>query len=137
MGDPPVLILLNPKHGRVARATSFHSAPLDQSAGMPPMSTTFDALAFERGTDPLLRFLTLETARALVAFRGDVALRQRIEDLAQRNTEWDLTEAERLEYEGYVRGNYFVAVVQAKARKLLAPRQRRAIAAPTPRRPPQ
>lgn len=84
------------------------------------MSTTFDALAFDRGTDPILRFLTVEQARDLVAFRGDDALRQRIDDLARRNTEGDLTEAERSEYEGYVRANHFVAVLQAKARKLLA-----------------
>lgn len=84
------------------------------------MPTTFDALAFDRGTDPILRFLTVEQARALVAFRGDDSLRQRIEDLAQRNTEGQLSEAERSEYEGYVRANHFIAVLQAKARKLLS-----------------
>src|SRR5688500_16045653 len=124
MGDPLVLILLKSKHVRVARATSFHSARLDQSAGMPPMSTTFDALAFDRGTDPILRFLTVEQARALVAFRGDDALRQRIEDLARRNTEGQLTEAERSEYEGYVRAHHFIAVLQPKARTFLTRQQR-------------
>ena len=84
------------------------------------MASSFDTLAFDRGTDPILRFLTVEQARALVAYRGDGALRQRIEELASKSTEGDLSEAERSEYEGYVRANNFVAVLQAKARKLLA-----------------
>ena len=84
------------------------------------MATTFDAVAFDRGTDPILRLLTHEQARALVAYRGDDALRGRIEELAARNTEGALSESERAEYEGYVRANHFIAVLQAKARKLLA-----------------
>ena len=84
------------------------------------MATTSQAFAFERGTDAVLRFMTPEQARALVAYRADEPLRQRIDDLASRNTEGRLTEAERSEYEGYVRANKFIAVLQAKARKLLA-----------------
>ena len=84
------------------------------------MTATFDQLAFDRATDPILQFLTTEQARALVAYRGDEALRQRIDDLAAKNSDGVLTEAERAEYEGYVRANKFVAILQAKARKLLA-----------------
>ena len=84
------------------------------------MATTVNALAFHRATDPVLRFLTLEQARALVAYTGDEVLRQRVEELASRNTEGLLTEAERSEYEGYVRANKFIAVLQAKARKLIS-----------------
>lgn len=83
------------------------------------MATTIDALAFDRGTDPILRLLTHEQARALAEFDGDPALARRIEELASRNTEGELSEAERLEYEGYVRANKFIAILQAKARKLL------------------
>jgi hypothetical protein len=84
------------------------------------MATTFDAVAFDRGTDPILRLLTAEQVRALVAYRGDDALRLRIEELAERNTEGSLSEAERSEYEGYVRANHFIAVLQASARRVLA-----------------
>ena len=83
------------------------------------MATTFDPVAFDRGTDPILRLLTAEQVRAVVDYRGDDGLRRRIEDLAVRNTEGGLSEAERSEYEGYVRANHFIAVLQAKARKLL------------------
>lgn len=84
------------------------------------MAASFDTVAFERGTDPILRFLTVEQARALVAYRGDDALRARTEDLASKHTEGALTDGERAEYEGYVRANQFIATLQAKASKLLA-----------------
>jgi hypothetical protein len=84
------------------------------------MATAFDTEAFDRGTDPILRFFTVEQAQALVAFRGDEPLRQRIDELAQKSSEGDLSTEERAEYEGYVRANQFIAILQAKARKLLA-----------------
>ncbi len=84
------------------------------------MATTFDAVAFDRGTDVILRLFTTDQAKALLAYRGDEALQARIEELAHKNTEGELTDQERAEYEGYVRANNFVAILQAKARKLLA-----------------
>ena len=85
------------------------------------MATTFDSAAFDRGTDAILQFLTVDQAAALVAYRGDDTIRARIEHLAARNTEGELTEKERAEYEGYVKANIFIATLQAKARKLLGP----------------
>jgi len=90
-----------------------------------PDNDRIDGVAFDRGTDPILRLLTAEQARALVAYRGDDALRQRIEELAARNTEGALSEPEHSEYEGYVRANHFIAVLQAKARRILAGESRR------------
>lgn len=86
------------------------------------MVTTFDQAAFDRATDPILQFLTVEQARALADFRGDEALQVRIEELAQKSTEGQLSESERAEYEGYVRANKFIAILQAKARKRLTGR---------------
>jgi len=83
------------------------------------MATTFDTDAFERATDPILRFFAAEQARELVAYRGDEALRARIEELASKNTEGQLSEDERAEYEGYVSANKSIAVLLAKTRKLL------------------
>lgn len=83
------------------------------------MSTTIDATAFNRGTDPILQFFTVDQARGIVLFRGDDGLRQRIEDLAALSNEGELTPEEQSEYDGYVRANKFVAILQAKARKLL------------------
>jgi hypothetical protein len=83
------------------------------------MVLAFDTAAFERGTDPLLDILSEEQAKALVAYSGDGVLRAKIDELASKNTEGLLTEAERAEYEGYVRANNFMSILQAKARKRL------------------
>ena len=82
--------------------------------------TLFDTDAFDRATDGLLQFFTREQAQAIVQYRSDEALQARIEEFAEKSTEGGLTEAERAEYEGYVRANKFVATLQAKARKRLA-----------------
>ncbi|TVS14233.1 MAG: hypothetical protein EA424_20195 [Planctomycetaceae bacterium] len=84
------------------------------------VAQVFDTAAFDRATDPLLQFITRDQAKALVAYRGAAPLSNRIEELASKSTEGELTEGERAEYEGYVRANNFVAILQAKARKLLA-----------------
>ncbi|MEN6495078.1 MAG: hypothetical protein ABFD16_12435 [Thermoguttaceae bacterium] len=83
------------------------------------MATGFDMAAFERATDGILGFFSIEQAKALAEYRGDTAIQARIEELARKSTEGELTEEERAEYEGYVRANKFIAVLQAKARKRL------------------
>jgi hypothetical protein len=84
------------------------------------MIPTIDATAFDRGTDPILQFFTMDQARGIVQYRGDAGLQTRIEELAGKANEGELTPDERAEYEGYVRANKFMAILQAKARKLLA-----------------
>lgn len=83
------------------------------------MTVSVDMSAFDRGTDAILQFFTPAQAEALVAYRGDAAIQQRIEELAEKATEGELTDQERAEYEGYVKANKFIATLQAKARKLL------------------
>ena len=77
-------------------------------------------MALDRLLDPVSRCLTPEVARQLVALRADPELQQRVDALADKCTEDQLTPEEREEYETYVRGSRFVAILQAKARKLLA-----------------
>ena len=93
-----------------------HVFPL---ASILDMATTHDTAAFDRAVDPVIGFFTREQAEALVGYRGDDSLRNRIDELAERNTEGKLTDEELAEYEGYVRANKFVATLQAQARKLL------------------
>ena len=85
---------------------------------MPPL---IDAAAFDRATEPVLRILNRDQARKILDFHGDEDLQRRIEKLAEQANEGDLTDAERAEYEGYVEANSFIAVLQARARRLLAP----------------
>jgi len=88
------------------------------------MSATIDAKAFNRGTDQILQFLTEDQARRIVEYRGDAILQQRIEELAALANEGRLSAAEQAEYEGYVRANKFVAILQARVRKWLSGSER-------------
>ena len=58
-----------------------------------------------------------EKAQAILAFKPAPELQTRIEELASKCTERGLTDAERAEYEGYVRANKFIAVLQRLARQ--------------------
>jgi len=73
--------------------------------------------AFHRGVNPLLQLLLPGREEAVLAVETDQALRARIEELAAKNTEGNLTPEERDEYAGYVRANKFVAVLRREAKK--------------------
>jgi hypothetical protein len=83
------------------------------------VATTFDTTAFDRATDGILQFFTREQAEALVAYRGDRKLRTRIDRLARKSTEGELSDDELAEYQAYVQANKLIATLQAKTRKLL------------------
>lgn len=78
------------------------------------------APVLDRLLDPVGRILTPEVARNLVNLRFDAKAKARIRALARKCNEGKLTEAEHAEYETYVQVLDFIAILQAKARKLLA-----------------
>lgn len=82
-------------------------------------STSYDTAAFARGIEPVIQILSVDQAQQLVAYQGDKKLRKRIDELAAKSNEGTLSSVERAEYEGYVRANKFVAVLQIQARKRL------------------
>lgn len=84
------------------------------------MPTTFDVTAFDRGVRPVAQMVFPEKAQAVLGFRPARELQERIEELAEKSTEGRLTEAERAEYEGYVRANKFIAILQRLARQMTA-----------------
>jgi hypothetical protein len=55
---------------------------------------------------------------AVIAFRAHPQLQARIEELARKSTEGQLTEEERAEYSGFVRANKFVAILKREALRL-------------------
>lgn len=55
---------------------------------------------------------------AVIGFRADPQFQARIEELARKSTEGQLTEEERAEYSGFVRANKFVAVLKRQASRL-------------------
>jgi hypothetical protein len=80
---------------------------------------TPETVAFERGVRPLLQLVLRDKAEAVMNFRADPTLQSRIEELAMKSTEGELSATERAEYEGYVRANKFIAILQRQARQLL------------------
>ncbi len=82
------------------------------------MTTTPETIAFDRGVRPMLQMVLLDKADAVLNFRPDPAFQDRIEALAAQSTEGELTATERAEYEGYVRANKFIAILQRQARQI-------------------
>jgi len=70
--------------------------------------------------DPSERERLLSAARRALAIRADPVTRARVEVLAEKCNEGQLTPEERAEYECYVSTSTLLATVQAKARALLA-----------------
>ena len=77
--------------------------------------------AFARGVPRLAESVFPEKSQAVLGFRPAPELQARIEELAAKSTEGELSEAERSEYEGYVRANKFVAILKRLAREISRP----------------
>jgi len=87
------------------------------------MSTVFDhRQAFHRGTAPIFSLLSSEQIQQIAALQADAALAVRVEELAEKANEGELTDPERAEYEAYIDANDFLAVMQAEARFRLSQR---------------
>ena len=76
--------------------------------------------AFERVLAAVGQCLDRQSAEALLRLRADSEMQGRIEELADKCSEGRLTSEERDEYEALIRVGNFVAILQAKARRLLA-----------------
>ncbi len=87
------------------------------------MSNVIDDSAFDRATDPLFKLLSDDQLRRLTTIGPDRELGARISELAERAREGGLSSGELAEYEGYVRANNLMAVLQGIARRRLAPSQ--------------
>ena len=72
----------------------------------------------ERLMEPVARIFTPEVAKALVELRADPALQARMDELAEKCNEGQLTPDEREEYETSIRFGNFIAILQAKERRL-------------------
>lgn len=82
------------------------------------MATNSESVAFDRGVRPMMEIVLLDKADAVLHFRADPQLAARIEELATKSTEGELTDDEHAEYAGYVRANKFVAILKQQAQHL-------------------
>jgi hypothetical protein len=74
----------------------------------------------DRMLDPFTQCLTADSARRIAQWRVDDATQARVDELADKATEGELSPEEREEYETYVRAGTFISIFQAKARAFLA-----------------
>jgi hypothetical protein len=77
----------------------------------------------DRLLEPVTRCLTPDALRQLANLRADADLQDRLDLLADKNTEGQLTAEERDEYETYVHAICVISVMQAQARKQMAAQQ--------------
>ena len=63
--------------------------------------------------------MPVEFARELAALKAPCAVQARLDELADKCNEGELTEAERAEYDAYVDAIDVISILQAKARSVL------------------
>ena len=69
--------------------------------------------------EPVARCFTPDVARQIIELRADPALQTRLDSLTGKANEGELTENDREQYEAYVEAIDIIAILQAKARKML------------------
>jgi hypothetical protein len=79
-----------------------------------------ETAAMDRLLEPVTRSLNLEAARKLANLKADAKTQARINKLAAKCNEGELSPLERAEYERYVTAGNLIAILKAKARILLA-----------------
>jgi hypothetical protein len=84
------------------------------------MSRLQTSAILERLLEPVSRSLNSEAAKTLVRIKADAETQARVDELAGKCNEGELTPAERVEYERYVTAGTLVAILQAQARLTLA-----------------
>ena len=77
----------------------------------------------DRLLNPVRDVLTPEVAQAIADLRADATTQGRLDDLAERHHEGQLTPDELTEYQTLVSGINLISVLQAKARSVLKARQ--------------
>ncbi len=70
--------------------------------------------------EPLGQMMPLQFARELAAMRATPEVQARIDELAEKCTEGELTPEERAEYDAYVDAIDVISILQAKARSVVA-----------------
>ena len=77
----------------------------------------------DRLLNPVRDVLTPEVAQAIADLRADATTQGRLDDLAERHHEGQLTPDELTEYQSLVSGINLISVLLAKARSVLKARQ--------------
>jgi hypothetical protein len=82
--------------------------------------TTRTASILDRFLEPVGRQMPLGFAQYLVDLRAAPDVQARVDELAEKCNEGQLSEAERDEYERYIQANYLIGALQRQAKRVLA-----------------
>jgi hypothetical protein len=84
------------------------------------MKKNGNGLLLDRILEPVSASLNKEAARKILSLKADRKVQARVNKLADKCTEGELTPDERREYEMYIMADHVVAVLKAKARIVLS-----------------
>ena len=84
------------------------------------MNPIVESSAFDRAVTPALKkVFPAVISEVVFEVATDIKLASRIEELAAKSTEGELTEQEKAEYHGYVRANKFIATLKRQLRRIV------------------
>ena len=86
----------------------------------PNMSKGGNLAVLERVLEPASHSMTHDVAQWILGIRADGDLQARVDELADKNTAGTITEAELFEYDDYLEAAELIAILQSKARSVLA-----------------
>lgn len=84
------------------------------------MDEITESAILDKMLEPVARCFTPAVAKQIAELRADVAMQARLDELAVKCNEGELTEAEKREYGAYVEAIDLIGILQAKARTILA-----------------
>jgi len=83
------------------------------------MEDIIESAVLDKMLEPVARCFTPAVAKQIADLRADLATQARIDELAAKCNEGELTEEEKREYGAYVDAIDLIGILQAKARTLL------------------
>jgi hypothetical protein len=84
------------------------------------MEDITESTILDKMLEPVARCFTPAVAQQIAELRADLVTQERIDELAAKCNEGELTGAEKREYGAYVEAIDLIGILQAKARTLLA-----------------
>ena len=83
------------------------------------MEDITESTILDKMLEPVARCFTPAVAQQIAELRADLVTQERIDELAAKCNEGELTGAEKREYGAYVEAIDLIGILQAKARTLL------------------
>ena len=83
------------------------------------MEDIAEGAILDKMLEPVARCFTPAVAKQIAELKADLTTQARLDELAAKASEGDLTEAETREYRAYVEAIDLIGILQAKARTLL------------------